>query len=532
MIQLILCLAISVVWAKDSNVLVIDAAPAAQKALDQNLNPAKAPCDDELPSPNQALKPFTGCSAEQLSKLSMNDYPETLACKGSSVGQFKTLTDSQYQQMVGLTVQAFRAMYDQRAKIAEKMSCLLGEKLSEAAIGNALSEMASKLCSPNIEFAVGCFDKFSNKEAAAEFDPEGVASGKGHGCTRLKPVCVVDPASPECRKLSSQLDPVARKQISQIDFVNSLVHENMHALTNYLVKKYPALSADPSPESRLKACPLGLGPMPAAFPIGCLPNGRLLKKGVNSGEVLANLRTDTSDFDCWRYPPGGRIEQYCRIKPIVSRPETYREQCGASSGKCFDAKLKNLFSIACQATEAEAFLSKATAGGSATLREFAVVSRRLALNAKLLESASSEAESKELKAERGELERSRQSLLSKLKAGSSERKTADAAAKALKSCETRKLEDLRASYSGTVEKDLWSKDFGKSKECTAPKSYYSTNFDTRNYGSDDKPSYCRPDPQFRDEIAARSIAALITGPAGCETSYPAYFFNGYGEYKK
>ncbi|MCC7441462.1 MAG: hypothetical protein IT285_07505 [Bdellovibrionales bacterium] len=187
------------------------------------------------------------------------------------------MSDANYQQMVWLNLTGLRVLNDSRAAIAQRMSCLLGVPISAGQVTDALARMSNLLCdtsgTANRAFVVACGSRGIGATASwgggLPYSP-GSPSSDFCGSLTFNDTAVsrVDDAGNRARTAaigsSSYQSAATNWEFRKTDLVDSILHENTHALGSMLMRTVPGASMS-NPPSR--SC--SVGPLPRQYRPGC-----------------------------------------------------------------------------------------------------------------------------------------------------------------------------------------------------------------------------------------------------------------------
>lgn len=195
-------------------------------------------CPAGLPTPTRNTIP--ACNLSSVTRPNVKASNGTApACEGAQ--------DKTYQQLVFLSTQVYRLMAAHASELATHMSCMLGVPLTPSHIIDALADMAGMICqggaNANRPFIVSCG---AEEGAAAYFEgglPYSFSPANGFAGSLVFRPNKLDALNASEASSASGADALRGKRFARQDFMDTLIHENTHALTSYLSNRYTASGA-------------------------------------------------------------------------------------------------------------------------------------------------------------------------------------------------------------------------------------------------------------------------------------------------
>ncbi len=191
----------------------------------------------------------------------MRDGELTPACPGMS--------DRQYRQLLGINIAALRLMNQSRRMIAQRMTCLLGVTVSEAQVTNSLGSMAGLLCDSSgrtsRDFVVSCGD--SGVGSTASFQG-GLPYAPGQsvdtfcGTVQFRPDAIS--RTEDAMRNARASGQASAAEFRKLDLMDSVIHEQTHALVRSLTRTLPGADASAPPNH---SC--SVGTLSNSYESGC-----------------------------------------------------------------------------------------------------------------------------------------------------------------------------------------------------------------------------------------------------------------------
>ena len=217
-------------------------------------NGSSAECDSNSIPP--ALKTSVPACEKKITR------PTVVNLNGDDEPACRNLPDPSYRQLVFLNTQALRLIATKARLVAARMSCLLGVRISEAEITDSLAKMDAMLCDDSgagyRSFIVNCSYE---QGQSASFDPNRpygskAIEGEPDFCGALE----INPESLDKVAREKNVSDLAMVRANRQQFADTLVHENIHALTSYLRERFKnrgASTSAPPGTDGLSECSVG-----------------------------------------------------------------------------------------------------------------------------------------------------------------------------------------------------------------------------------------------------------------------------------
>ena len=218
-----------------------------------------------------------------------------------------SLNTSEYRQLLGINITSLALMNESRNSIANRMSCLLGVEISPAQITHALGSMSQMLCDTSgtatRDFVITCGSSGAGSTASFEgslpYDP-GRPTDHFCGTVQFRPNAIsrVEEAMRDRESESAQF--------RKMDLMDSVLHEQAHALASFLQKTIPGASMSNPPSH---SC--SVGRLTDRYTTGCRFFDGSRERGIE-------LQIGTAGTDRSTYAPYPTLDYITRTVPEIT----------------------------------------------------------------------------------------------------------------------------------------------------------------------------------------------------------------------
>ena len=323
---LIVGLSQAVAWADDDDPVppaVVTGAPGVSTAIAVGATitgTVASGTTGTVACPVVAPVPALLTQVNSCSNISSVTRPTVVSDMGTTRPACDSLADPAYQELVQANIRAYALMNSRRQMIAQRMTCLLGVPVSEAQITDGLGQLSNLLCdttgSANRNFVIDCGSSGAGATASygggLPYEP-GRVTDQFCGSLRFRGDAIARIRDQERNvRGMSMSGPTYQQAVTQLeflkqDFVDTIVHENTHALSSLLARQIPNASMSNPPN---RTC--SVGPMVRQYSAGC-------RFFDGQRDTALTMRLGTPAFDRGHYRPYATTEVINESIPRLER---------------------------------------------------------------------------------------------------------------------------------------------------------------------------------------------------------------------